>query len=123
MLGKVRIAAAAALLAISTPAFAQIPGDLVGDWSSDREKCEDNQAEGVTVFSLRRSTVSWYEIDCDHLRAAPAASGLSFVGRCVKGGGVRHPARIGIKRVNREILHITIRGMDRIDDVFFRCKK
>lgn len=106
---------------VSTFALAQVPAEFLGKWSSERNRCIDDQSEGVTVFTIQKSTISWYEIDCKIGKAARTPDGMSFRASCVKGGGIRAPAVISIRRINEKSLNISVSGMDTINDVFFIC--
>jgi hypothetical protein len=68
-------------------------------------------------------TISWYEIDCDISKRTPITGGLSFFGRCEKGGGAKSSATINIKRINANSLNISVSGMDNSNDVYFACAK
>lgn len=95
----------ALLMAVSAPASAQVPADLLGRWTSRSPGCEDDVGNGVAVLGLTPSGIGWLDIDCDIADAQGKPQGVALSVACFKGAGRIGKGRIEIER----------KGADRIE--------
>jgi hypothetical protein len=115
---------AAIMLPLSTlPSLAQMPGDLFGQWSTDKVACEDNQGEGVTVFGIGPREIGWYEINCDVRNIRPTKDGVFLRVDCEKGGGSKGSGDIDIRRINPDILDVYVSPMSFSGELRYQLRR
>jgi hypothetical protein len=107
--------------AIPATKKAQMPPDLVGDWSLDRDDCTDK--EGGTLLYVRPAEIGWYEIICGYSNVQTTGAGVQLGAQCEKGGGTRAKTIITIRRINKQAINVLVSGMDNFNEVFFACKE
>jgi hypothetical protein len=115
--------AAAALLAASGPALAQVPDDFLGKWSTDPVRCEQENGE-VDVLDVTEDSLAFYEIGCELGQSTPKPDGISFSAQCYKGGSPMSSGTVVLHRTEPDKVDVKLQGFSWITEdpeSFRRC--
>jgi hypothetical protein len=104
-----RLLLSSALIIATSPVCAQIPSELQGEWSTDRQRCQQINGE-VDVLSMGAADFAFYEIGCTVARPAPRQDGISFSAQCQKGGSQITRGTADFRRTGRDTIVLALKG-------------
>jgi hypothetical protein len=113
----------AALVFLPTVAFAQVPDQFLGKWSTDPNRCEQVNGE-VDVLEVTKSGFAFYEIGCELKQPARASNAVRFAARCYKGGSPDSSGTVVMRRLAPDKIDVSLRGFfwtSEKPEAFRRC--
>ncbi len=85
------------LLGHPLSAFAEVPADLQGKWSSRPGRCEPVSGE-VDVLTITAAELAFYEVGCDLGKSTRLETSLRLDAQCYKGGSPATPGKVILQR-------------------------
>jgi hypothetical protein len=111
------------LFAFATSSLAaEVPGDLLGTWSTD-SVCNLNASPNeVFIYTFGPKYISYYEIECLIQDVKPGLDKVDFNLDCFKGGGFRYFDKLRIQRPSSDKLSLTFKFPSQGDSqLVYRC--
>lgn len=90
-------------------AFAEVPAELQGQWSSHPARCEQANGE-VDVLTITATGLDFYEIGCELAEYVRSGTDVSFDAQCYKGGSPAKPGKVVIRRHGSNKIDIALEG-------------
>ncbi len=97
------------LLGTPPPAFAEVPAELQGKWSSHPERCEPISGE-VDVLTITAADLGFYEIGCELGQSTRSGTSLKFDAHCYKGGSPVRAGKVVLRRQAANEIDLTLEG-------------
>lgn len=122
------IVATASFLQLSgSPAFAQVPEEFRGDWSSRPPRCEQEDGE-VDLLTVEETRLGFYEVGCERLndprKGRPGS--MTFEAVCFKGGSPETKGQVELSREGDNVIRLKLTGFSWIApefQTFHRCQR
>lgn len=122
--GLTAAAALAAAMVLPAIAYAQVPDEFLGKWSTSPKRCEQINGE-VDMLEVLKSGFEFYEVGCEVKDPSRIQGGVRFAAQCWKGGIpdsmgtaiIRHPAP--------DKVEVVLQGFSwdgGVPEAFRRCK-
>ena len=125
---RVAVVAMASLLQLwGGPAFAQVPEEFRGDWSSHPARCEQENGE-ADLLTVEETRLGFYEIGCEKLtdpRKGRLGS-MTFEAVCFKGGSPETKGQVELSRQGENAIRLKLTGFAWIApafQTFHRCQR
>jgi hypothetical protein len=98
------------LFAFATSSLAaEVPGDLLGTWSSDSVCNLNANPSEAFIYTFGPKYISYYEIECLIQDVKPGLDKVDFNLDCFKGGGFRYFDKLRIQRPSSDKLSLTFK--------------
>lgn len=97
------------LLGGQYPAFAEVPAELQGKWSSHPGRCKPVSGE-VDVLTITAADLSFYEVGCELGKSTRSGTSPRFDAQCFKGGSPVTPGKVVLQRHAPDEIDLTLEG-------------